>query len=54
MVEVSEKQIAEVCDKIRDIINDLEVKVIDEKLDEETAKEIREELTKIVELMEGW
>ena len=53
MVEVPDKKIEEICDKIRDIINDIEIKVVEGKIDEGVASELREEIEKIIEILEG-
>ncbi|MEM1577707.1 MAG: hypothetical protein QXQ30_02785 [Candidatus Pacearchaeota archaeon] len=47
MVEVSEERLSEIEDKIRDLINDIEILNIDEKIDDETAKELIEKLKEI-------
>jgi|GEM_PF-4468926 len=53
MVEVPDSKIEEICDAIRDIINDIEIKNLDGKIEDEAAEELRKELTKIIEILEG-
>jgi hypothetical protein len=46
---VEKEKLAEIEDKIRDLINQVEIFVIDEKIDEETAEEINAKLREIAE-----
>jgi len=46
---VEKEKLVEIEDKIRDLINQVEIFVIDEKMDEETAEEINSRLREIAE-----
>jgi len=46
---VEKERLVEIEDKIRDLINQVEIFVIDEKIDEETAEEINSRLREIAE-----
>lgn len=51
MVEVSEEKLREIEEKIRDLINDIEILNIDEKIDDETANELIEKIKEIANMI---
>jgi len=51
MVDIPKSKLKEIADKIRDTINNIEIMVADEKIDEDTAEEIKDQLKEISELL---
>jgi len=51
MVEIPEHKLREIEDKIRDLINQIEILVVDEKIDEEAAEELTSGLKELANML---